>query len=63
MSPSITKFDMHFDENDGFSSLEVQFFQDQIAVMDTSLKEYLITPNITPIERYVIFVPYIYCKL
>ena len=54
MSPVIRNFDVHFDESDGFSSSEVQFFQDQIAVMETNLKEYLIAPNITPIERYVI---------
>ena len=54
MSPAIRNFDVHFDESDGFSSSEVQFFQDQIAVMETNLKEYLIAPNITPIERYVI---------
>ena len=48
-----TMLDLDFDEGDGFSTTEVEFFQQQIAIMDEKVKEFLINPNITPIDRYI----------
>ena len=55
--PGTTKDKLHFDnlyidEKDGFSSSEVEFYQDQIMIMDEHVKDYLTNPATTPIERY-----------
>ena len=46
-----TMFDLEFDEGDGFSTTEVEFFEQQIAIMDENIKGFLINPAITPVER------------
>ena len=48
-----TILELDFDEDDGFSTTEVEFFQQQIAIMDEKVKEFLISPDITPIDRYI----------
>ena len=55
--PGTPKDNLHFgnlyiDEKDGFSSSEVEFYQDQIKIMDDNVKDYLTNPATTPIERY-----------
>ena len=45
-------FDLQFDEDDGFSSTEIVFFESQMSVMEESIKEYLTNPKVTAIERY-----------
>ena len=43
---------LYVDEKDGFSSSEVEFYQDQIKIMDENVKDYLTNSATTPIERY-----------
>lgn len=55
--PGTAKDNLHFgtlyiDEKDGFSSSEVEFYQDQIKIMDENEKDYLTNSATTPIERY-----------
>ena len=48
----MSNYDLHFDEQDGFTAPEVAFFKEQIAAMDKDMKEYITNPKVTPIERY-----------
>ena len=55
--PGSTKDNLHFghlyiNEKDGFSTPEVEFYQDQIKIMDENVKDYLTNSATTPIERY-----------
>ena len=43
---------LYIDEKDGFSTSEVEFYQDQIKIMDENVKDYLTNSATTPIERY-----------
>ena len=42
---------LDFDESDGFSAAEVEFFRQQIAIIDDDIKEFLVNPKVTPIDR------------
>ena len=53
-SQHISRYDLHFDEKDGFSPSEVEFFKEQISTMDKSMKDYITNPDVTPTERYEI---------
>ena len=53
-----SRYDLHLDENDGFSPSEVEFFKEQISTMDKSMKDYITNPDVTAIDRYEIT---IYC--